>query len=114
MWTRCIQEATLWSWWLRQCGLCAGHLRVCDHNAPGARHREGKTGKTRELLGGKGILIKYSRMPPLPPDAQKGFMFHVLTPTGQVIFKSRRWCFILVIRGHWLSFPSFKYVSQKT
>ena len=60
------------------------------HNAPGAGHEKGKAGKTRELLGGKGILIKYSRMLPLPPDAQKGVMFHVLATTGQVLFQSRR------------------------
>ena len=64
---------------------------VRHHNAPSAEHGKAKTGKTQELLVGKGILIKYSEMPPLHLDAQKGFMFHALMPIEQVIFKSRRW-----------------------
>ena len=90
---RGIWQATLWSWWPRQCGPCAGHLSLCHRNATGAGHRKEEMGKTLGLLGGKGILTKHSRMPPLSLNAPKGFACHVLIPTRQVISKSGRQTF---------------------
>lgn len=97
----------------------------------GVGHEKGEDGQDTRATCRKGILSKYSRVPPLPPDAPKGLTFHVLMPPGQVTFMSGRWtlngdkpecfsgCFMLVIRGHGLSkqvfsFPSCKYHKRLT